>query len=265
MTTISAEKTKMPVLFIGHGNPMYGIEENRFTRGWRSAIEDLPTPKAVVVVSAHWETDGTKVTAMDRPSTIHDFYGFPKELFDVQYPAPGSPELAMRVCESADEVGPDSTWGLDHGTWTILRHLFPDAGIPVIQISLDRRKSSIEHFQFAKTLRWLRDDGVLFIGSGNMVHNLRLANFRATDAHPWAAIADAKLKRLISARETDNLVSYESLGDEVARGIPTPEHYLPFVYALAMSDESDEAEIFNGEIDLASISMTSVKWQSAGR
>ena len=263
MMDSSRLKSRMPVLFIGHGNQMYGIEENRFTRGWRSSVEGLPTPDAIVVVSAHWETDGTMVTSMEHPRTIHDFYGFPEELFNVIYPAPGHPELAHKISQRIEGIALDSAWGLDHGTWSILRQMFPASDIPVIQISLDRRKSAREHYDFAKQLRWLRDEGVLFIGSGNIVHNLGRIDFRAYESHAWAQIAEDELKGLISSREIDKLVSFETLTEEVKIAIPTPEHFLPLLYSLAMSQEGDSLKIFNEGIDLASISMTSFKWEVA--
>ena len=256
-----SENQRMPVLFIGHGNPMYGIQENQYTRGWRGAIEGIPKPAAIAVVSAHWETAGTRVTAMPRPRVIHDFYGFPQELFEARYDAPGDPAMARAIVDEFREhlIALDESWGLDHGSWTILRHLYPEADIPVLQISLDVGKSPAEHFRLAAELRHLRDRGVLVIGSGNIVHNLRAADFRNTVTHEWALSANEKLKNLISAGENDKLTEYGSLGSDVRLAVPTPEHYLPLLYTLALRDEGESVGIFNEGIDLASISMTSVR------
>ena len=258
---LSETATKMPVLFIGHGNPMFGIEENDFTRGWRKAVENVPKPRAIVVVSAHWETRGTMITAMPQPPVIYDFGGFPKALFEAQYNALGSPDVAKDVAGNLKQklIELDETRGLDHGTWTILRHLYPNADVPVLQLSLDRTKPAIWHYELAKELTYLRRKGVLLIGSGNMVHNLRLVNFRAAQPLEWAESANKKFKDLISAGEHDKLIEYENLGSEVALSVPTAEHYLPLLYALALKREDEPVEIFNDAIDLGSVSMTSVR------
>lgn len=250
----------MPVLFIGHGNPMYGIEENDFTRGWRKAIENVPRPAAILVVSAHWETGGTRVTAMARPPVIYDFGGFPRRLFEAVYDAAGSPEIAAHLTETLKEklIALDETRGLDHGTWTILRHLYPNADVPVLQLSLDYAKSAAGHYELAKDLAFLRERGILIIGSGNAVHNLRLIDFQAKIAPDWALSANEKIKNLILAGEHDKLIKYENLGKDVALATPSAEHYLPLLYALALKGD-EPLEIFNDAIDLGSISMTSVK------
>ena len=252
---------QMPVLFIGHGNPMYGIEENDFTRGWRKAVENVPKPKAILVVSAHWETRGTHITAMPKPRVIYDFGGFPQALFEAKYNASGSPEMAKDVADNLKRklIELDETWGLDHGTWTILRHLYPNADIPVLQLSLDYTKPANWHYELAKELAYLRNKGVLIIGSGNMVHNLRLINFRASQSLEWAESANKKFKDLISAGEHDKLIKYEDLGRDVALSVPTAEHYLPLLYALALKKEDEPIEIFNDAVDLGAISMTSVR------
>jgi 4,5-DOPA dioxygenase extradiol len=254
---------RMPVLFVGHGNPMYGIEENEFTRGWKKAVENLEKPRAIVVVSAHWETRGTQVTAMPRPRVIYDFGGFPRELFEARYDATGSPELAKEIAENLKRrlIELDETnWGLDHGAWTILRHLYPAADVPVLQLSLDYTKPAAQHYEFAGELDFLRERGVLVIGSGNMVHNLRRVNFRAPNqGQDWAVEANEIFKNLISAGEHDKLIEYENLGGEVRLAVPTAEHYLPLLYALALKKEGEPIEIFNDAVDLGSISMTSVK------
>lgn len=253
----------MPVLFIGHGNPMYGIEENDYTRGWRKAAEKIPKPKAILVVSAHWETRGTQVTAMPKPRVIYDFYGFPQKLFEAKYEAAGSPEIAREIAENLKEkliALDESNWGLDHGAWTILRHLYPSSDVPVLQLSLDYTKPADWHFEFAKELSFLRERGVLVIGSGNIVHNLRQINFRAPNqGADWAIAANEILKDLILSGEQAKLIKYEDLGNEVALAIPTAEHYLPLLYALALKTNGEPIEIINDAIDLGSISMTSVK------
>lgn len=251
----------MPVFFIGHGNPMNGILENDYTRGWKKAIENVPKPTAIVVVSAHWETRGTQITAMQKPRTIYDFYGFPPELFAAKYEAAGNPELAKEVAEKSKErlIELDESWGLDHGSWTILKHLYPNADVPVLQLSLDYRKRAKEHYELAKELQFLRERGVLVIGSGNLVHNLRMVNFRNPQTYDWAVSADNKFKNLILSGEHDKLIKYESLGNDAALAIPSAEHFLPLLYVLALSNENETVEVFNDSIDLGSISMTSVK------
>lgn len=248
----------MPVLFVGHGNPMYAIEENSFTETWRNLGETLPKPKAILCISAHWETNGTFVTAMQNPQTIHDFYGFPQILFDVQYPAPGNPELANTIAGNLN-LGLDENWGLDHGTWSVLKHIYPKADVPVIQLSLDRTKSAQQHYEFAKKLQFLRNKDVLIIGSGNIVHNLRLVNFRNPNGDEWANVANETLKDLILADEHKSLVNYQNLGNEVRLVIPTPEHYLPLLYVLALKNKDEKIEFFNDTVELGSLSMTSIK------
>jgi 4,5-DOPA dioxygenase extradiol len=261
LKNLPQKEHRMPVLFVGHGNPMYGIEENDFTRGWKMSIEKLSKPKAILVISAHWETRGTRITSMQKPRVIYDFGGFPQTLFEAKYPAQGSPEIAGQIAENLKQrlIALDETWGLDHGTWTILRHLYPEADISVLQLSLDFTKPAKWHYELARDLAFLRDRGVLIIGSGNMVHNLRQINFRANQSYDWAHSANEKFKDLISANEHDKLIKYENLGSDVALAIPTAEHYLPLLYALALKTEGEPVAIFNDAIDLGSISMTSVK------
>lgn len=253
--------TLMPVLFIGHGSPMNGIEDNRFTEGWKKAVENVPQPTAIIVVSAHWETNGTRVTAQAKPLVIYDFGGFPKALYEAQYSAPGDPELAAELAEKLKRklIELDETWGLDHGTWTILRHLYPKADIPVLQLSLNRRQTPREHYELGKELEFLRKKGVLIIGSGNMVHNLRRLNFQQTGGYDWANEANETFINLIRAGDFDRLIDYQALGAGVAFSVPTPEHYLPLLYVLALRKENEPVGIFNDSVDLGSISMTSVK------
>lgn len=252
---------RMPVLFIGHGNPMNAIEQNQFSKAWREEAVKIPHPKAILSVSAHWETNGTMVTAMKSPRTIHDFYGFPDELFKVEYPAPGAPELANRVLEliGTDEVKADESWGLDHGTWSVLRRMYPEADIPVIQLSLDQKKTPQAHVEMAKKLLPLRDEGVLVIGSGNIVHNLSLIRWRDDTPYPWAAEFNALATGLILGGNMDSLTDYPSLGEEARLAIPTNEHYLPLLYALSLRTTEDPVSFFADQIVLGSISMQSVR------
>lgn len=252
----------MPVLFIGHGNPMNAIEHNEFTEGWHLMAETMPKPKAILCISAHWETSGTMVTAMPNPITIHDFGGFPQQLFDVQYPAQGSPELAREVQDLITEtpVKSDDRWGLDHGTWSILKQMYPDASVPVIQMSLDYHQSAQQQYDLARELSPLRKKGVLIIGSGNMIHNLRLVDWSGRNAgFDWAVEANALFKKLIATNEHQQLINYWKLGTSAGLSIPTPEHYLPLLYVLAMKNEKDDVTFFNDQTMMGSLSMTSVK------
>jgi 4,5-DOPA dioxygenase extradiol len=255
----------MPVLFLGHGSPMNAIEENEFVTGFRNISKEIPRPKAVLCISAHWETMGTLLTAMDRPKTIHDFGGFPEELFRVQYPAPGSPELAKEVkgMLTKTEAGLDQKWGLDHGAWSVIRHMYPKADIPVVQMSLDYYKPVKHHYELARELSSLREKGILIVGSGNMVHNLGLVAWdRLNDdeyAFDWATEAGNKMKQLILEGDHNELIRYQLLGSEFKMAVPTPEHFLPLLYVLAMQKKNDAVSIFNDRIVAGSISMTSVK------
>lgn len=254
----------MPVLFIGHGNPMNAIEENEFVKEWRRLGDVLPKPKAILCISAHWETRGTYVTAVSKPRTIHDFGGFPKELYMVQYPAPGSPEVAYEVSNNipGKKIGMDEKWGLDHGAWSVLKHLYPKADTPVLELSLDYNKSPQDHYTLAKELSILREEGVLIIGSGNMVHNLGLA---AWD-HPhdteygfdWALHASQNFIRLILDNDHKGLINYASLGREAKLAVPTPEHFLPLIYTLALKKENETISVFNNKTIMGSLSMASL-------
>lgn len=249
---------RLPVLFIGHGNPMNAIEESEFSRAWLATAQHVPHPKAILSISAHWETDGVQVTAMSQPRTIHDFYGFPDELNRMQYPAPGFPDLARQVQAllGSDVVALDQAWGLDHGTWAVLARMFPKADIPVVQLSLDRRRSPAEHYALAGQLSALREAGVLILGSGNMVHNLGLLGW-SDMAFDWAEAFDLKLKALIEARDHAALVNYPQLGPDAQRAIPTNEHYLPLLYALALRGADEPLRFFADKVTLGSISMRS--------
>ena len=253
---------RMPVLFLGHGSPMNAIELNEFSKGWRNIGETLPVPKAVLCISAHWETRGTYVTAMERPRTIHDFGGFPQALYDVQYPAPGSPDLAESVRDQITDVqiGLDESWGLDHGAWSVIKHLFPEAEIPVVQLSLDYSQSPQYHYQLAGELASLRDKGVLIVGSGNIVHNLRTIDWNNPEGgYDWATETDVKVRKLIVDRDHQSLIDYKKGGRAFDQSIPTPEHFLPLLYTLGLQGKNEEVMLFNTKTIMGSISMTSVK------
>ncbi len=255
-------ETKTPLLFIGHGSPMNGIEDNEFSEYWEKLGNELPAPKAVLCVSAHWFTKGTHVTAMEKPQTIHDFYGFPKALFDVQYPAPGDPALAKETASIIHKtpVGLDHEWGLDHGTWSVVKRMFPEAKIPVIQLSIDYTKNPEFHYELAKELSSLRKKGVLIIGSGNMVHNLGIMDWKLPNAgYDWAIEMNEKFKSLIANGDHAPLLHYESLGKAAKLSIPTPEHYLPLIYVLGLKEEKESVSFFNDKTLMGSISMTSMK------
>ncbi len=256
---------RMPVLFLGHGSPMNAIEENEFVRGFRNISGAIQKPAAILCVSAHWETKGTYVTAMKQPRTIHDFGGFPEELYAVQYPAPGNPLLAKEIQEGVKQttIGGDHDWGLDHGAWSVVKHLYPAADVPVLQLSLDSGLSPERHYELAKELAFLRDRGVLIVGSGNIVHNLRRVAWDKLDTgeygYDWALEANAKVKELILGGKHKALIDYKSQGSAFQMSIPTPEHYLPLLYALALRNGKEEVHIFNDKAVGGSITMTSVK------
>ncbi len=256
---------KMPVLFLGHGSPMNAIEENEFVEGFRKIAVGIPKPNAILCVSAHWETKGTHVTAMEMPRTIHDFGGFPKELFEVQYPAKGSPELAQSTKNiiTKTEVELDDKWGLDHGAWSVIKHLYPNADVPVIQLSLDYTQSPQYHYELAKELASLRHKGVLIIGSGNMVHNLRLVEWSKLKADnfgfDWAMEAREKMNSFILNGDHDSLINYKKNGKAFELAIPTAEHYLPLLYTLALKDKNEQIKLFNDKAVGGSLTMTSLK------
>ena len=247
----------LPALFVGHGSPMNAIEDNAFTRAWRDVADAIGKPRAIVCVSAHWTTRGTLVSGAAHPETIHDFYGFPQPLFDVRYPAPGNPVLAQRIAESVRGVRIDPTQGLDHGAWSVLRIMYPDADVPTLQLSLDMTLPGDAHYKLGRDLAFLRDEGVLIVGSGNIVHNLRLFDFHNRTPADWAVRADALVLDKIAAGDHEPLTRWHDLGADVARAVPTPEHYLPLLYVLGAKRDGDAVRVFNDTVQSA-ISMTSV-------
>jgi len=257
-------RKRMPVLFVGHGNPMNAIESNAFSQAWGEMGKGLPRPEAIVCVSAHWETSGTNVTAMQSPKTIHDFYGFPPELFAVEFKAPGSPALAGRIRElcHATPVKLDDGWGLDHGTWSVLCRMFPAADIPVVQLSLDRAKNPPEHYALAKGLAPLRSEGILVIGSGNIVHNLGVLNWGGS-AYPWAVEFDRRIAGMIMRRDHKGIFDLLDQREEIRLAIPTAEHFLPLIYCIALQEKDDEVSFFTEEVTMGSLSMRSLRIDSA--
>jgi len=265
--TARLEETEqlMPVLFVGHGSPMNGIEDNAFNQRWQQMAQEIPVPAAVLVVSAHWFTRGTKITAMEAPPTIHDFGGFPPALYNVQYPAPGHPLLAQETAGLLHSAAAtlDHDWGLDHGAWTIVRHMYPEANVPVLQLSIDYTKGPLFHYELARELLALRRKGVLIIGSGNMVHNLGMVAWDRLEVpgfgFDWALQMNQTFKELIATGNHQPLIHYESLGREARLAIPTPEHYLPLLYTLALQTPKDAVSFFNDTAVGGSLTMTSVK------
>jgi 4,5-DOPA dioxygenase extradiol len=256
---------RMPLLFLGHGSPMNAIEENQFVTGFRNVAKTLPKPTAIICISAHWFTNGTKVTAMEMPQTIHDFGGFPKALYEVQYPAKGYPVLAeaAKLLLEPALVELDEKWGLDHGAWSVLRHLYPNADIPVIQLSIDYTKPAQYHFELAQKLSRLREKGVLIIGSGNIVHNLRLVDFHNFDkddyGYDWAIEARSVLNDYLLDGDFQSLIDYGKQSLAIKMAIPSPDHYLPLIYTLGLKQKNEELSLFNDKLLAGSLSMTSVR------
>jgi 4,5-DOPA dioxygenase extradiol len=253
----------MPAIFFGHGNPMNALLANAWTDGWAALWKERPRPRAVLSISAHWYLPATQVTAMLAPRTIHDFGGFPRKLHEVKYPAPGDPELASRVQSllAPVPVGLDKRWGLDHGTWSVLCHVFSKADVPVVQLSIDETQPAAFHYEVGKRLASLRDEGVLVVGSGNLVHNLHAYGWGRRQVEPfdWAVRFEERARELILAGDDEPLVNYETLGRDARLSIPTPEHYLPLLYVLALRRENDEVSFPVEGVDGGSVSMLSVK------
>jgi 4,5-DOPA dioxygenase extradiol len=250
----------MPALFMGHGSPMNAIEDNEFSLAWGVAAGHIPKPKAILCISAHWETHGSQVTAMEAPRTIHDFYGFPRPLFEKQYPAPGSPELASRIIKllGKSNVLADQSWGLDHGTWSVLCRMYPEARLPVVQLSLDRASENTNHYQLGQALRPLRQEGVLIVGSGNIVHNLRMMVWEDT-AFDWATEYDAKVKQWILEDNHGAIIHYEKYGKPALLAVNSAEHYLPLLYILGLKEKNEPASFFADKVWGGSLSMRCVR------
>lgn len=251
-----------PLFFIGHGSPMNAIEDNAFSQEWKKQAEKLEKPKAILCISAHWETKGTQVTAMKNPQTIHDFGGFPEELFNAQYPAPGSPEYAKEIIENIKKttVAEDHEWGLDHGTWSVLKPMFPTADIPVMQLSIDYTKDLQYHYDLAKELAFLRKKGVMIMGSGNIVHNLSKAVW-SDKAYDWTIEFDTKIKEAIDSGDHKKIIDYKNFGSSALLSVPTNEHFLPLIYILGLKNENENISYFNEVNTMGSISMRSVKFE----
>ncbi len=249
----------MPVLFVGHGSPMNAVEDNPFTRSLAALGRDLPRPEAILVVSAHWLTRGTRTTCIPNPRTIHDFMGFPPELYAMDYPAPGAPALAREIAEMAGGVC-DDTWGFDHASWAILRHMYPDADVPLIELSLDAALSPPEHFEIGARIASLRDRGVLIVGSGNVVHNLRAVRWdEGAEPYSWAIEFDEFVRDRLEARDDEALIDYEQLGYVASLAVPTNEHYLPLLYAAALRRDGDGLVFTHTGVDMGSVSMRCVR------
>jgi len=250
----------MPALFIGHGSPMNAIEETEFSRVWVELGRSLPRPKAIVCISAHWETIGSQITAMEQPRTIHDFYGFPQALFDVEYPTSGSLILAKQIQQiigTTDSIL-NYDWGLDHGCWSVLCQMFPNADIPVIQLSLDRKKSALSHYELGKSLRGLRSEGILIIGSGNIVHNLAKMNW-SDNALEWAVDFNNHIKQLIVASDHQSIIDYKKMGAASKLAVPSAEHFLPLLYILGLQSNNEHIRFFNEKVTFGTISMLSLQ------
>ncbi len=252
---------RMPAIFFGHGNPMNALEENAYTKAWRAIGQTIPRPKAIVAISAHWYLPATLVTAMEQPRTIHDFGGFPRELYEVQYPAPGDLQLASRLTKplGADQ---DHHWGLDHGTWSVLCHVFPNADVPVVQLSIDETQPPKFHYTLGTRLAPLRDEDILIVGSGNLVHNLHAYAWGRHPAEPfdWAVRFEKQARDLLIAGNDEPLIDYESLGRDAVLSAPTPDHYLPLLYVMGARSKDDNVSFPVEGIDGGSVSMLTVQF-----
>lgn len=251
-------KQIMPLVFVGHGSPMNAIEDNHYTRGWKEIAREIPKPEAILMISAHWFTQGSRISDRKDPKTVYDMYGFPEELYRVQYPVPGSPELARTLMQNAgNELIIDNTWGIDHGAWSVLVHMYPKADIPVLQLSIDRQSPAMVHYEIGKSLSPLREQGILIIASGNIVHNLREVDFRLQSGYKWAEEFDLKVRDMIHASNHEALIDYRSISPQSRQAIPTPDHYLPLLYLLGASDPQDTIATYNRDCVYGSLSMTS--------
>ncbi|WP_294856117.1 4,5-DOPA dioxygenase extradiol [uncultured Oscillibacter sp.] len=252
----------MPALFVGHGSPMNAVEENRFVEEWKSLGNKIPRPAAILAVSAHWFTEGTRVTDAQAPRTVYDMYGFPDELYKIVYPAKGAPEFAhLAKSMISRKVTIDNSWGHDHGTWSVLHRIYPDADIPVFQLSVDRGLSPREHYQIGRELSALQKQGVLIFGSGNVVHNLARVNWGMDGGYPWAEEFDAYIKEHVMARQNENVINYQQAGASAAMSVPTPDHFSPLLYVLGASENAERVTVFNDACTLGALSMTSYLFQ----
>lgn len=255
--------TRMPAVFVGHGNPMNALATNSYTRAWAAIGAGLPRPKAILAISAHWYVPYCAVSAQQFPPTIHDFSGFPKELYAIEYPAPGSPELAERIRDllGSERVRMDSGWGIDHGSWAVLLHVFPEADIPVLQLSIDRNQPADFHLQLGRKLSLLRDEGVLLFASGNIVHNLFEYAWGddAAPAYEWAERFEGQMRQALLAGNAEQLVNYQSLGRDARLAVPTPDHYLPLLYIVGAQKAGEKISFPVEGIDGGSISMLAVQ------
>lgn len=263
-SSLFSDTERMPLLFLGHGSPMNAIEENEFVRGFRDIAKRIPKPNAILCISAHWFIKGTKLTSMEMPKTIHDFYGFPQELYEVQYPAKGSPILANKVKNllKPNLVELDYDWGIDHGAWSVIKHLYPNADIPVVQLSIDYTKPASFHFEMAKKLSELRNKGVLIIGSGNIIHNLRLVDYGNFDkdnyGYDWAIEAKETINGFLLEGNYESIINYEKQSKSIQLAIPSSDHYLPLIYILALKQKEENITLFNDKLVGGSLSMTSL-------
>ena len=257
---MSTSTSRLPAIFFGHGSPMNTLASNRYTEAWRQLGALAGKPKAILAISAHWFIPGTAVTAMEQPKTIHDFYGFPQALFDVRYPAPGDPKLAARVRDllAPVAVGLDESWGLDHGTWSVLKHAFPQADVPVVQLAIDATQPASFHHALGAHLAPLRDEGVLIVGSGNVVHNLRTIGWGGGPPYDWAVRFNDYVREAIAAGQYDRLIEYEKAGPDARLAVPTPEHYLPLLYVLGAQSDGERVHIAIDGIEIKSIGMLSL-------
>lgn len=253
------KKKKMPILFVGHGSPMNAIEDNKYTEGWENIVKEIPKPKAILAISAHWYTHGTRITDSEQPKMVYDMYGFPEELYEIVYGAKGSPELAHKVKESiGDFTQIDNTWGIDHGAWSVLHRMYPKADIPVLQLSVNADLSAEEHFEIGKKLNTLREEGVLIFGSGNVVHNLPMVEWDMEEkGFGWAEEFDNYIKQNILKKDYKKVINYELAGESANLSFQTPDHYYPLLYILGASDENDKITVFNDSCTMGSLSMTS--------
>ena len=255
--------SRIPVLFVGHGSPMNAIEDNNYTRTWRNIAERIPKPEVILSVSAHWYTKGTRIMNEEDPKTIYDMYGFPKELYDVSYNTAGSPRMAKVSKDMIlRETEYDNSWGIDHGTWSVLTHMYPDRDIPVFQISIDAEAPPEAHYKIGKELKSLREHGVLIFGTGNIVHNLRMVDWnKASEGFDWAYEFDEYIYENIINKNYDNILKFNELSKNARLAVPTPDHFYPLLYALGASDEDDKISVYNKSCELGSLTMTSYLWE----